>query len=479
MIKNKSFFIFFIFIAISLHFPVQAMELECKEQTNLSTVSPIRLFVDEILLPTSTMPPIQLGDVTFVPLKEILECLNATYEWKNFEKRIYISYEDTLIVLEIDQLEVWINGETIPLQTPAQIIHNKIMVPLRFLSEQMGYTVSWIGGDLREIHLTKTQTSLPSLPDISLDPYEPIAPNLPSQNSPDHSSFITIEYEASLSPLIKLSKKGNLKLSQLTCIDAYRERQLIIDLGDTYSFLLDEDSLVIEDSYIKNIQILNHETTRLIINEAKVQAYDLYEDDEWIYIQLIPPSEKYDYIIFLDPGHGQNHPGSVAHGIIEKHLNLRQALALQSLLEADNTIKVYMSREDDLNHFSTVQEELLYRTQLANEIGADLFISMHNNSSAPEVSGTEIFYYNDDFISKQIATLTQHNIITMCGTKNRGAKPNNDLFVLLNTTMPSILIESGFITNEIEASLLQTDTFNEQLSLAIFLSLLEASNLLQ
>ena len=485
MIKNKHFLIFSFLLVSICHLPLQAMTLQYDQQTYEYTLPPITLYMEQDILETPTMPPVQLGNVTLVPLKEILESLNATYEWKNFEKKIYIYYEDTLMVIEIDNLDVWVNGETIKLQTPAKIINNKVMVPLRFLSEQMDCEVQWIGGDTREIHITKIQSSLPTISDLPNEPSlpnQPISPNVPSETLPDYNlpiiEFENIEYETLEYPLIKLSKKGVLELNQLTFIDAYRERQLIIDLNGQYEFLFEDGQMLIEDNYIKNIQVSTTQTTQIIINETKVHSYNLHEDDSYIYIQLISPSEKYDKILFLDPGHGGSHPGSVANGLVEKHINLRQALALKSLLEEDGQIKVYMSREDDSNHFSTVRDELLYRTQLANEIGANLFVSMHNNSSVPQVSGTETFYYGDDPLSKQIATLTQQNIINACNTIDRKAKPTKDLFVLLNTTMPGILIETGFLTNETEALLLQSDTFNDHLASAVFTSILEAFNLL-
>ena len=487
MIKNKCLHIFsFVLLSLSC-LPLQAMTLHYDQQTYEYTLPPITLFMNESILETPTMPPIQLGNVTLVPLKEILESLDATFEWKNFEKKIYIYYEDTLIVIEIDNVDVWINGETVKLQTPAKIINDKVMVPLRFLSEQMDCEVQWIGGDKREIYITKIQPSLPELPTLPDEPTLPNEPSLPSEslspslpteplpeNNLPNIEFENIEYEFSNYPLIKLSKMGLLELDHLTFTDAYRERQLIIDLNGQYEFLFEDGQTLIGDNYIKNIQVLTEETTQIIIKETMVQAYNLWEDNSYIYIQLVPPNEKYDKILFLDAGHGGSQPGTSANGFVEKNINLKQALAVSSLLEEDGQVKVYMSREDDTIHYTAVRDELLYRTQLANEIGAHLFVSMHNNSSSPQVSGTETFYYGDDSLSKQIATLTQQHIVTACNTTDRKAKPTRDLLVLNSTTMPAILIETGFLTNETEALRLQSDSFNDKLAFAVYTSILES-----
>ena len=449
------------------YLPLQAQPLTYAQPLDDYTESYITLYINNEKKETNDTPPIQLNNVTLVPLREICEALGASYEWKNEEKKIYIYHDDTLMVLEIDVQDVWVNGEIIPIQTSAKIINSKIMVPLRFISEQFNCEVQWLGGDERQIHINQLLPIAPDLPGV---------PDLPEADdllviSPapfEHMNYSIYNY-----PTLTIDKNGLFTYSDLTITDAYRDRQIIIDLNNNYELFFANSTTQVQDDFLKAIEVITEDTTRIVLHENKIQTYNIWEDEYKIYIELLHPTEKYDKILFLDPGHGGVHPGSMANNIVEKDLNLKQALAVQDLLKDNPDIKVYMSREDDTIHYPTVQEELVYRAQLANEIGAHYFISMHNNSSTSNASGTETFYYHTDPTSFNMATTMQRNIINYCSTKDRKAKPTQDLLILNTTDMPAILIETGFISNENEALLLQSDSFNNWLALAVYESILE------
>lgn len=475
MIKNKYLLTIISFFLLLASLPTHAQLLTYDGQTYDYTLPPITLYINDVQI-TPQMPPIQLDQVTFVPLSDICETLGAAFEWKNEEKKIYIYHNDTLIILEINAQEVWINGETFPLQTPAKIINNKIMVPLRFISNQLNCEVEWLGGDQRQIHIQQILPVIPDLPEIHipLEPLEPLEPS-PTDDLPLWISS-SLEYINNTNydhPILTIDKNGLFTYDDLTITDAYGDRQIIIDLNADYEALFEEGIQEIQDAFLKKIEMITEDTTQIILHENRIQTYNVWEDENKIYIELLLPTEKYSKILFLDPGHGGVHPGSIQNNIIEKELNLKQALAVQNLLEQNTDIKVYMSREGDTNHFASVRDELLYRTQLANEIGAHYFISIHNNSGPSTASGTETFYYHSDSTSKEMASIVQQHIIEHCSTKDRKTKPSNDLLVLLSTNMPAILIEGGFISNEAEALTLQSDWFNNQFSEAVYKSIVE------
>lgn len=463
------------------YIPLHAQPLTYDQPTNDYNESYITLYINNEKKETNDMPPIQLNNVTLVPLREICEALGASFEWKNEEKKIYIYHDDTLMVLEINVQDVWVNGEIIPLQTSAKIINNKIMVPLRFISEQFNCEVQWLGGDEPQIHINQLLPIVPDLPHVPDAPDLPSVPALPEADDPpvvNPTPFEHMTYSIYNYPTLTIDKNELFTYSDLTITDAYREHQIIIDLNNNYELFFENSTTQIQDDFLKAIEVITEDTTRIVLHENKIQTYNIWEDEYKIYVELLRPTEKYDKILFLDPGHGGVHPGSMANTIVEKDLNLKQALAVQALLEGNPAIKVYMSREDDTIHSPTVQEELLYRAQLANEIGAHYFISMHNNSSTSTASGTETFYYHTDPTSLNMATIVQQNIVDYCSTKDRKAKPTQDLLILNATDMPAILIETGFISNENEALLLQSDSFNNWLALAVYESILEIFDIL-
>ncbi|MDY7223991.1 N-acetylmuramoyl-L-alanine amidase [Halalkalibacterium halodurans] len=155
--------------------------------------------------------------------------------------------------------------------------------------------------------------------------------------------------------------------------------------------------------------------------------------------------------IFIDPGHGGSDPGAVANGLREKDLTLAIAKALKKYLEQFEGIEVRLSREDD--RFLSLAE----RTRLANEWGADIFISIHINAGGG--TGFETFVFTNAS-SKSVAyqNVIHEEIMKVMGVTDRGKKRAN--FAVLRTSrMPAILTENLFIDRASDAAKLKDPTF--------------------
>ena len=139
-----------------------SMELVYDGKKHDYTLAPITLYVNEEVVETKIMPPVQIDSRVLVPAREVFEPLGAAVEWKSYEKKIYVSYKDSLMILEPDKQEVWLDGNTVTLDVPAKIINDKIMVPLRFIGENIGLGVEWKGED-RSVHITEGE-STPDVP---------------------------------------------------------------------------------------------------------------------------------------------------------------------------------------------------------------------------------------------------------------------------------------------------------------------------
>ncbi|MTI62213.1 MAG: N-acetylmuramoyl-L-alanine amidase [Firmicutes bacterium] len=166
-------------------------------------------------------------------------------------------------------------------------------------------------------------------------------------------------------------------------------------------------------------------------------------------------------IIILDPGHGGRDPGAVSMGINEKDLNLKIAAKLHFLLQ-NRGIKVKMTRTDDRYLF------LGDRVRMANNLKADIFISIHcNASNSPRTNGIETLYYPESFKGKVLAEEIQLKLVDKLKRKDLGIKTRDDLFVLKYTSMPAVLIECGFLTNPEEKKLLTSDSYGNDIATAI------------
>ena len=164
--------------------------------------------------------------------------------------------------------------------------------------------------------------------------------------------------------------------------------------------------------------------------------------------------------IFIDPGHGGTDPGAVGYGLLEKEVVLKIAKKMRNLLSRYDNVVVELSRDDD-RYLSLSQ-----RAEMANDWGADIFISIHINSAANKsAAGFETFIYNGSVSQPTVANqnVIHAEIARSIGLKDRGKKRAN-YAVLRETKMPAILTENGFISNANDAAKLKEDSFLDKIA---------------
>ena len=224
-------------------------------------------------------------------------------------------------------------------------------------------------------------------------------------------------------------------------------------------------------------------------------------------------SEKEDqfknkFIVVLDAGHGGKDPGNIGNGYREKDIALKIVLAVGAELEKNDDIKVIYTRKSD--KFLELHE----RAKIANKADADLFVSVHCNSHNSQANGTETFvlglhanqrnfeiakkenevifleenydfHYEgfdpnspesliglklvqEDYLDQSIelASFIEENFNKKLKRPTRGVKQAG-FWVLHNTYMPSVLIETGFLTYKKEGIYLNSSKGQKQMSDAI------------
>jgi len=185
--------------------------------------------------------------------------------------------------------------------------------------------------------------------------------------------------------------------------------------------------------------------------------------------------------IVIDPGHGGIDSGAIGNGLYEKNLTLPISLDVGALLTQAGAHVVYTRTGDiTIGPAGNTTAELAARASIANDSHADIFVSIHVNSlNDPGFSGLTSFYgasggYIDGVTrtpsvvdqSRLLAQDVQHSVLTQTQQVNRGVQSAN-FYVLGNTTMPSILVETGFITNPTEAKQLGSPGFQEQVATGV------------
>jgi|GEM_PF-1399273 len=164
--------------------------------------------------------------------------------------------------------------------------------------------------------------------------------------------------------------------------------------------------------------------------------------------------------VVIDPGHGGYDVGAVGPtGIREKDVNLAVALKLGALLQSQGINVIYTRIDDNVSWTNDIHNDLQTRCDIANNVNADFFVSIHSNSSdSSSAVGTETYYSTVKPSDSSLAKIMQDNLVAENNLLNRGVKSAN-FYVLNNTKMPSVLVELGFISNPNEEKLLDSPDF--------------------
>lgn len=181
-------------------------------------------------------------------------------------------------------------------------------------------------------------------------------------------------------------------------------------------------------------------------------------------IALLPLSEAFasDPLVAIDAGHGGKDNGAQSPvGLLEKDINLDIAQRVQQLLSSAG-VRTMMTRSGD--YFVNLEE----RSAMANQAGADIFVSIHNNNIAnPAISGTELYYYGGSGWGQLLASLLQVEILLKTGLPDRGVRTAN-FVVLASTRMPAALVEGAYLSNGMDELLLADPNFRQKVAEGVF-----------
>lgn len=179
--------------------------------------------------------------------------------------------------------------------------------------------------------------------------------------------------------------------------------------------------------------------------------------------------------IVIDAGHGGIDAGASANGVAEKDINLSVAKKLQEIIEK-NGGTVVMTRQEDC---STAEEaeggswktaDLKKRKNMVEEADAEAFVSIHMNKFPQEkYKGAQVFYSADNTESRILGEEIQKAlpIVLQDGNTRVAKKSNGEIFILRGVTVPSVVVECGFLSNKDEAEKLKNEEYQQKIAYAI------------
>ena len=163
--------------------------------------------------------------------------------------------------------------------------------------------------------------------------------------------------------------------------------------------------------------------------------------------------------IYIDQGHNPRdyNTGAEGNGFFEQDVTYEVGIRLNALLERNAAFTPRLSRPTADTVLGTSNStSLRVRVERANAWPSDLFLSIHANASVnASVSGSECLTYGPtSTVANGVSTRILYEMATITGLENRGIFYRPGLYVLRRTTMPALIVEMGFITNERDALLM-------------------------
>ncbi len=329
--------------------------------------------------------------------------------------------------------------------------------------------------------------------------------------------------------MIKTIELNNIEYFPVSELDKVFQAKISVDYFDqrlTLQFYNETLIILLESSYLLHKNDIYNFKYPIVLKDGKfyLPSYFLYNLLPIIFphdiilndknILATPPFDNSIKTIIIDPGHGGKDPGAIGISgkIFEKDITLKIAKKVKKYLEKElPDVKVVLTRDTD--RFVSLQD----RTSLANRLQADVFVSIHCNANRNHnARGTEVYYLStaktnearavealensvvekyegglqavkkyDDlaFIladmsqnehlqeSYNLSDILEEELTKATGFYKRGVKQAN-FYVMRGAFMPAVLVETGFLSNENEEKLLNSEEYQDKIAKAIVKSII-------
>lgn len=194
-------------------------------------------------------------------------------------------------------------------------------------------------------------------------------------------------------------------------------------------------------------------------------------------------ANPYDLTIVLDAGHGGRDGGSVGEttGITESELNLIYANKLEKLLKSVG-INVVKTRNDmsglyEQGNENFKKQDMLKRKEIIEKASPQAVVSIHMNKfNLKSEKGAQVFYQSGSESGKNFANAVRDELVEKIENA-RSLTISGDYFMCKCLDVPSIIVECGFLSNEAEEKLLQTEEYQDKLCYTIFCGIMKYFNL--
>lgn len=500
---------------LSLLFVVASMLLLSAGMVHAAKTEPLipKLILDGKAL-QPPVPPIVVDKTVMIPVRIATSSLGYKVDYSNKKRQVTVSNGSKQLVMTLDQKTAYLDNKPMEMVTAPLLLSKNILIPLRFLGDSLGVQVFWDNqiksAFLFSSNLADNTEAPPSQPSDGgligivdetdsaangsgssggtapdpVTPETPVTPVTPPIAPPVSGNLYEVRYETD-AVFVKYDGFIAPTVFKLT-----NPNRIVIDIPNTQyvsNFLPTVDFTTTNEGkmFVTEHQALQSVRYSMFGELTKFPRFVLDLNQNWDYevkndpllgelrILLKEPAEdKSIYTVVLDAGHGGKDPGAKGiSGKWEKTFNLSVILKVRDLLAGDERLNLVLTRADD--SFPSLAD----RYNLANSVNADLFVSVHANSSErSDINGTETYYTRED--SKAFASLMHSYFAPATGLKDNGYKRHSvNLAVTTKTTMPAILLEVGYLSSKIDEPQLWSEQLQNRVAQAIATGIKQQLNL--
>jgi N-acetylmuramoyl-L-alanine amidase len=466
-----------------LIFKVQGRTQEASIERRLNIITEQGNILDQTVI-------IQSG-TSYMPVRDISKVFDLRLLWIESELKAVLSNKEDTFEIFPHHKRVYHNGERIDSGNGAFLYNNQTYISLRQIGEALGYKVEWVEefyGVLVSRDQKWVEYNLIDLKESWIKSF--------FESQDNRTDFISIKVKGSYD-----YKEGWMEDSTIFFLD--------VVLGKDAQ-ILDISGRNLQKTKGYKILPFGEGIFRIFLNTQERVEYFLYHENEEIYLILgieeqelvrlrkringrgglirdreIENSEEnleegnlggvnllplnYDpanILIVIDPGHGGSEPGAVSRGVFEKDLNLDIALKLNEML-INREFITHITRTND--SFVSLQD----RAKIANDLKAEIFVSIHHNALTANSHGTEtLFLSKNNSFSEKLAKKIQEELVRSLNFKDRGIIERPGLAVLRQTNMPAVLVEIGFMSNQRELEEMMKNETKDKAASAILQGIL-------
>ena len=437
---------------------------------------------------TCDVPPVIQNNRTLVPVRVLFEHLDATVSWNGTLRQAVVRAKDSVMIFNIDSKIMSLNGKQHTLDAAPVIVNDRTMVPIRFISEKLGYSVSW-NEKTRTVYITSPKDN-------------------DNEDKKDDKEENDKEYDGIISSVKVNETSAGYKVNvyidcnimpKVMSID--NPSRLIFDFYNVKQACIDGKIKSNSDYVVETRWAAHEDYSRIVVETTQKCTYKVnYTSANKCTITIFEPSDTEDTedaatkpvikpplvivpngtpLVVIDAGHGGHDPGAIGRDeegndiLYEKDVCLDISKKIKTILE-NNGVQVLMTRSDDTALGDTEQSDLNTRVEIANDSEACLFVSIHNNAfTNDKANGTCVLYAglgaNDDYgiTGKELAQNIQDLMLKATGLYDRGIVESPGIAVLRKTKMPAALVECAFITNPDDRKLLESKSKRLDMSEAI------------